>query len=419
MNVLLVKTDKNPPVFDYINVFLLLCLSGIPFFDGTIGLLVFVFSLNLGLFVYRNEKVDNGFITFLVFFVLLTAAQILWLSNSSLVSFAAMILRTFTAYLVIKNCSDFIGTFLRILFFLSLAGLFLYAFFTMFPSVEQMLFEKKQIWDNAEKYYSDKSLIIYTIHRENFYGQDAFGLFGLPRNSGPFWEPGANGGYLVLGIALEMLLFRKWSRRTLVFFIALFTSFSTTAYLAVGVFFLLYYLLVDNKAERLVIILPLLVITIWISLFSLDFLSAKIVDQLKEFNEGNVYGSQSENDTRIGSASLDFKDLQRSPLFGTGSSDETRWGPGEQLFMRTNGVTDFLVRMGIIGFTFCLFFMYNACKKLFERLEISKPAASAFVLTFTIYFISLGETFFVTIFFWSFFFIQYNNLVFEPEPQPE
>jgi O-antigen ligase len=216
-----------------------------------------------------------------------------------------------------------------------------------------------------------------------------------------------------------MLFFRKLSRRTLVFLVALFTTFSTTAYLAVGVFFLLYYLLVDNKAERLVIILPLLVITIWISLFSLDFLSAKIVDQLASFNEGNVYGSQSENDTRIGSASLDFKDLQRSPLFGTGSSDETRWGPGEQLFMRTNGVTDFLVRMGIVGFTFCLFFMFNAWKKLFQRLENSKPGASAFVLTFTIYFISLGETFFVTVFFWSFFFIQYNNLVFEPEPQPE
>jgi hypothetical protein len=415
MNVLILSTDKKPPAFDYINMFLLLCLSGITFFDGHIGFLVLVFCLNLGLFIYRKENIDNGFITFLVFFILLTAAQILWLSDGSLVSFTGMVLRTCTAYLVLKNCSDFISTFLKVLFFLSLAGIFLYVFFIIFPSIEQMLFEKKHVWDNAEKYHADKSLIIYTIHRENFYGLDPMGLFGLPRNSGPFWEPGAYGGYLVLGIVTEMLLFRKLSRRAWVFLVALFTTYSTTAYLAVGVFFVLYYLLVDNKAERLIVIVPLLVILIWISLFSLEFLSAKIVHQLKEFNEGNVYSSQPENDTRIGSASLDFKDLQRSPIFGTGSSDETRWGPNEKLFMRTNGITDFLVRMGIVGFTFCIFFMFNACKKLFQRLETPKPSASGFVLVFMIFFVSLGETFFVTVFFWSFFFIQYNNLVFEPE----
>jgi len=418
MNVLALNTDKKPSAFEYINVFLLLCLSGIPFFDGNMGLLVLVFTLNLGIFIWRKEKVDNGFITFMVFLVLLTSAQILWLSDGSLVTFAGMFLRTGTAYLVLKNCSDFISTFLNILFYLSIAGLFFYAFFIMFPSIENMLFEKKHIWDNPEKYYQDKNLVIYTIHRENFYGIEPLGLFGLPRNSGPFWEPGANGGYLVLGIATEMLLFRKMSRRAWVFMAALFTTFSTTAYLAVGVFFVLYYLLVDNNAKRLVIILPLLAIVVWISFFSLDFLSAKIFHQLKEFNEGNVYGSQSENDTRIGSASLDFKDLQRSPVFGTGSSDETRWGPDEKLFMRTNGITDFLVRMGIAGFIISIIFMFNACKKLFRKLENPKAGASAFVLSFTIIFVSLGETFFVGIFFWTFFFIHYNKLVFEPETEP-
>ncbi len=408
--LLKISEEKKTIFFDLINVFFLLSLSGINFLNDNENFLIFVFSINVVFFIIQKQKIDNGFLTFVLFFIFLTIAQVIWFSDGNFESVIGFFLRLFIAYLVIKNSSNFIRTFLNLLVFLSLAAIFFYIFFFIFPSVEDFLFAHTHFWDYPGTREYKKSLIIYNIFKEPLFGIDSLGLFGLPRNSGPFWEPGAFAGYLAIGIAFEMLLFRKYSWRVLFLLIALLTTFSTTGYLAVGLFFLLYLLFLETNKKRKLLMIPAQLAVFGFLLFNLDFLAEKIISQAQGFNEGQIYASQTGNDSRIGSAALDFADFKRSPLFGTGQSNETRYGKNEELFMRTNGVSDILVRLGIVGFVFICWNLLLSLKNFFTITEVLKPNTTTYIMIFTLFFVSLSETYFILPFFWSLFLLQYAEI---------
>src|SRR5688500_12908439 len=251
MHLFKISIEKEKTnILETVNIFLLLSLSGINFFSGNETFLFLVFFLNLFLFLYKKEKIENGFFFFLFFFIFLTIAQLIWFSDGNFKSTIGFFLRILVAYLVIKNCSNFLSSFLRLLFFLSLASIFFYLFFLIVPSIEEALFANKHFWDDPATNEYKKSLIIYNIFREPLFGSDSLGLFGLPRNSGPFWEPGAFGGYLTMGIAFEMILFRKFSKRVIIFLIALLSTFSTGGYMAITLFFLIYFLFLETNQKR-------------------------------------------------------------------------------------------------------------------------------------------------------------------------
>jgi hypothetical protein len=405
-----ISGEKKINFFESINVFFLLSLSGINFFNDNDVFLFFVFSVNVIFFIAQKQKIDNGFLGFLLFFIFLTIAQVIWFSDGNFESTMGFFLRLFIAYFVLKNSSNFILTFLNLLLFLSLAAIFFYVFFLVFPSVEDFLFAHKHFWDYPGTYEYKKSLIIYNIFKEPLFGIDSLGLFGLPRNSGPFWEPGAFAGYLAIGIAFEMALFREYSWRVFFLLSALLTTFSTTGYLVIGLFFLLYFIFLDTNKKRKLLMIPLLLAVFVFMLFNLDFLAEKVISQVQGFNEGQVYASQTTNDSRIGSAILDFADFERSPIFGTGQSDETRYGKNEELFMRTNGVTDILVRLGIVGFVFICWNLFLSLKRFFIAKEVLKPHTTTGILIFTLFFVSLSETYFILPFFWSLFLLQYAEI---------
>ena len=60
---------KQSSLFETINLFLLLSLSGINFFSDNETILIVVFVLNLFAFLLKNEKIDNGFLGFTLFFI--------------------------------------------------------------------------------------------------------------------------------------------------------------------------------------------------------------------------------------------------------------------------------------------------------------------------------------------------------------
>ena len=410
MHLFKISNEKEKiNLFEIVIVFLLLCLSGLEFFNGNDIFLLVVFLLNLVVFLYKNEKIDNGFITFLFFFIFLSIAQIIWFSDGNFKSTMGFFLRLLTAYLVIKNCTSFLQSYLRLLFFLSIASLFFYSFFLIFPSTEESLFVNKHFWDNPATYENKKSLIIYSIFREPLFGIDSLGLFGLPRNSGPFWEPGAFAGYLIIGIAFELILFRKLSWRVFVFLIALISTFSTTGYVAAALLFLLYFIFLEPNKKRKLLIFPTVLAGSFFLIFNVEFLALKIAGQIKGFEEGQIYDTQSDDDTRLGSTLLDLSDFLRSPLVGTGPSDETRYGKTEVLFMRTNGLTDLIVRNGLIGFLFISWFYFQSLKLYFAKNDISRPKTSAYIIVFTTFLISLSEAYFNMPFFWSLFLLQYSE----------
>src|SRR3989337_4457426 len=276
-----IQTTRTEKItfLEYVNFFMLLSLSGINFFIDNDNYLLLAVAVNLFLFIIRKEKIDNGFFFFFLFFIFLTIAQTIWLSDGSFQSTVGFFLRLILAYLVLKNCSNFLQTFLNIIFFLSIAALFFYTLLLIFPSLENFLFTHKNFWDYEKTNEVKKSLIIYNIFHESSDESGGRGLFGLPRNSGPFWEPGAFAGYLTLAIGFEMILFRKFSWRIYIYLTALLSTFSTTGYAATGLFFLCYFIFLETNKKRKQLMVPLLLIIFIFMIFNLEFLAEKAMVQ--------------------------------------------------------------------------------------------------------------------------------------------
>jgi hypothetical protein len=171
----------------------------------------------------------------------------------------------------------------------------------------------------------------------------------------------------------------------------------------------------ETNQKRKLLIFPTLLAGAFFLILNVDFLAIKITEQVKGFEEDQIYNTQSDNDTRLGSTVLDFKDFQRSPIFGTGPSNETRYGKKEVLFMRTNGLTDLVVRVGLLGFLFICWTFFRSLKNYFSENGMSPPKTSAYILVFITFLISLSETYFNMPFFWSLFFLQYAQSIAQTE----
>jgi hypothetical protein len=78
--------------------------------------------------------------------------------------------------------------------------------------------------------------------------------------------------------------------------------------------------------------------------------------------------------------------------------------------MRTNGVTDILVRLGIVGFIFLFWHFFLSFKRFFIRKGVIKPNTTTCIAIFILFFISLSETFFLLPFFWSLALLQYAEV---------
>ena len=73
-----ISGEKKTSFFEVINIFFLLSLSGLNFFNDNDKFLIFVFAINLIFFILSKQKVDNGFLVFLFFFIFLKIAQVIW-----------------------------------------------------------------------------------------------------------------------------------------------------------------------------------------------------------------------------------------------------------------------------------------------------------------------------------------------------
>lgn len=104
------------------------------------------------------------------------------------------------------------------------------------------------------------------------------------RNCGPFWEPGAFGGYLVcIGILFFNRLdwlWKTYKRKCVVILIAIFTTFSTQTYVCLFLLFVFYILRRTSGAKLFggIILSVAISVTVYTSL---DFLGEKIENQLK------------------------------------------------------------------------------------------------------------------------------------------
>jgi hypothetical protein len=190
-------------------------------------------------------------------------------------------------------------------------------------------------FENTNTYYKPSpTIIIWTIHHVHSY---------TFRNSGAFWEPGGFSVFMLIALFFHLQKEgMRYSKKHVVFVIALLTTISTMAYIA---YFAILYFVFFKKMHLFfkIMIIPLFALVGYISYISLDFIGGKI--------EKNITVADETTSSRFGSALADFELIWESPLIG--------WGRGTNRYNidsysafneedhRNNGITNLVVTYGI------------------------------------------------------------------------
>ena len=146
---------------------------------------------------------------------------------------------------------------------------------------------------------------------------------GLPRNAGPFWEPGVFSIYLNLALALHLKAGNKLNFKDLLIAIAVLTTFSTAgiAVLAVVVFDFTFaqrykeFHITKKTKSRIKIAVILVMILVIVVLFSNVEFRNMIIGKL---NRSDVRFASTK--ARLNSILINIKIWASRPLFGVGAS---------------------------------------------------------------------------------------------------
>lgn len=377
---------------DNLAMYLLIAVSGSPFFyiNGTGTIISFFVTLGLLIFSVANGwvNVSNRAFTYLgialVIIAISTILQILgcgFFPYRYLNKFLTRFILGFFVLCIVQK--DFFKYYIKVMFFLGIIGLFFHITTQLIPSFFNFLITKvvphipNQFDTAKQKIWHNQHIIIF-----DFWQHDIF------RNSGAFWEPGANAGFTLLALFFNMFIFNKKlsDKKNLLFIAVVISTLSTAGFIA------LIFLLFINPQYRTKIPLK---IASFICFFlvaqyaftTFDFLGTKLIEQINNFSAGNAHTS------RFASARLDLETFQKYP-FGFSSLD-LRGGLRDEDDFRTNGVFILLSNYGIILFIFYFVLSYIGIKRAFKFVNpLSKPRLDSIYFISFIILISLSENYF-------------------------
>ncbi len=388
MGVLQVNIKRTKAV-DYTILFLLVAVTGIPFFK--VGDITFLFlSLCLAGFVlvYRRLKIDRFFIIFFLIYLAVMIAHMVKFNYLPLNTYLGVFIRIILAYLTVRILGrNFTKYYVNIMYVLAIIAFFIYVPQLILPGFRTFLISSispllRNPLDSGDLWYAPDVILFVFNSGENVY-----------RNCGAFWEPGAYAGFLVIAIIFHYLESKTIDdKKSIILILALLSTVSTTGILALG-FFLLMFL--GHKVAPLykLILYPTIIAAIIISFFSLDFLGEKITTQM---DVANTY-----ENTRFKSAVLDLQDFVENPVLGLGRDPKTRFKglTDRALTHRTNGVSNYLVTYGIFIFLFYFGSIFYAFYKLCQ-LNNYHPKYALYSLIL-IFIVGFSETIFSLPFFYG------------------
>jgi hypothetical protein len=205
---------------------------------------------------------------------------------------------------------------------------------------------------------------------------------GAIRNMGMFWEPGAFGGYILLGLFFLLKKNqpkRQWRVFTILVLTLLSTQ-STTAYVsfavlvAYGVFSGYFDASLRRTGPRIFLrglIIILVTVPMIITIRDASFLTEKIYWQVAEA-QANTYESRI---NRIGNFLYDLQWVSERPYVGWSATHATRIkydSEVEDLVKgQGNGLSGFAVKFGIIGLLVFLWAIFSSLRKSGESISFS------------------------------------------------
>ncbi len=360
-----------------------------------------IFILAAVEFYISKNKFDLYFYYFSLITTISLLLQTFYFDRFNLSSTIRLYMNIFLPYFLLKTIGkDYIKYFIKIVYIISIIS-FVFYFPSLFSDTIHNYIGKIAPALGTDTYLDNQNFIIFTWEGKSE---------GFLRNSGNFTEPGYFASILILAMSFNLLHQKKiLNKENIVLTIAIITTFSTSGYIALFYVFTLKILFTyKNKYKYLLI--PLMLYIAYESYVRLDFLQNKVTNQFQtQVEEGVERG-------RFGSTILDFKDLKKYPLIGRGQTKATRfdevefWEGDQAPRPILNGVTDTLLKYGIIGFIFYLILLVNSLKHYSKIHHINKKGV--FIILGSVFIVTFAQPILLTPIFLSLVYfkdIKYNN----------
>lgn len=353
-----IKETSITDRIDYILIYLLISISGNYAFGETA--LIFTFLASFLTFVYRKKLLDHIFLFFIFILTIILHLQAIKFDFYPWVTLLGLYIRVFTGYFIIKSIGEtFIKKFVNVMLVLSVISLCFFLLSNIIPGFISLMkpfaFVYYEEIDSSTNYLS---MTYYTgIHTFRYM---PYSPFDFTRNSGPFWEAGALAGYVLVAFILNTMVSGELiNRKNIIFIVTIFSTVSTTSLVALMAVVLFYLMLSPKYKIFKAITLPIVgALSIFLFIY-LDFLGAKIEKRIElAQNPGIIYTTKS---SRFGDAVRDIYALQGHEIIGRGINQETRLSNIDKqsgYTIRTNGLTDHLVKFGVVFFIITFILMY-------------------------------------------------------------
>jgi len=384
---------KNKANTDYLLVFLLVAVSGIPFFDGDIPL-IGAFGVAFLVFLLRREGFHRFYFFILFSFVVLVLLHSLRENYFPQNTYIGLVIKITLAYFVVASVGkSFTNIFTNIIVFFSLISFFFFIPLFISPSFDN-IFNSIGVPAPFEP-GTVKSVIIYNFNL----GRPG----GLYRNCGPFWEPAAFGGYLLIALMFNMAHQGKLNgKKNIILIITLLSTLSTTVFLLLGVL-IFFYVLLNQSVLIKILTVPTIAILAIVVFTQVPFLQEKIK---REWERGDMSYEMRKSDkvghTRLSSAIADYQDFIKYPVIGRGLFDPSFFDYRETK-TRHNGLTRQIAQFGIIG---SLIYFLSICVTMVKLVRFSSLKKFLGVIFFLIILgMGISEGYFEKPFFWGLVFL--------------
>ena len=366
---------KKITFFEYLYVFVLIIYAGkantfvvsTSLITNPVGVsLIVVIS---GILAIRGNIIfnKNFYLLICCFFIYFIAISIKY-SEIHPTIFLDYFLLFFIAYVTIKALEfNLFKIYEYVLYYLAIIGLLMWGIQIILGGDTLYYYFSKISLLKSTSFVSLDGLnaIIYSVmpSSESLYN------FTIPRNCGFAWEPGGFAVYLCLAIFINLFIPNADSKgkiRFWVLFFALISTQSTTGFTIFTIIILFYYL---NKKRIIIFLLLPVMVTALILIFSLPFMSNKIVSVVNETSEIDLIVERSIGTEtpiepqRFASFMIAIKDFRNNPILGNGNITGESWTSkiGANV-SAISGIGNLLSDFGIIGF---LFFIIYSIKSSF------------------------------------------------------
>lgn len=348
------------------------------YLTAILGLFLFLFSL-------FKSGLDSKFFLVLGFLIFFLVSELIFFGNFNLTAYIRLASMLIIVYVALHYIDDFWVIFEKIMYKLVILSLIIFPIQIFFS--EQLLVlitpinniinpsDIKQNFANGSL-----SMLIYTFHHTWF--RDELEI----RNSGFMWEPGGFAAMIIIAIVILYLRngFKTTNlKRYFIYFAGIISTLSTTGFIAL----LLFFVIISFESYKLNIfkgvVLTLFTFVTFYFIIQLPFISDKIVHQYSNVRIAQVYNTTIDTRQslgRFGSFHSGLITLKEYPLTGIGLDDNRRPGSIDE-FNWTNGLIDYLLKFGIIGFIILTFNLYKSLIKI-KVIHLRKTSIILLIIVF-------------------------------------